>query len=208
MYIPHHFQNNNLDEVRDFIRKNSFGIMVNQTDGKLWATHIPLELETNIDGNEVLLGHISIANPQWKNFTNDANVLCIFSGANSYISSSWYDHENVPTWNYLAVHVYGTVKIIEGPALLFALKKLVDKYEANSPNPIKVENMSESFLNAHIKGVVGFEISINEVHSAAKLSQNRDKVNHDKIIEELNSNNDLGSTAIAQAMTEERTKNS
>ena len=207
MYIPHNFQNNNLDEVRDFIRKNSFGIMVNQTDKKLRATHIPLELETNIDGNEVLFGHISIANPQWKNFTHDADVLCIFSGANSYISSSWYDHENVPTWNYLAVHVYGTVKIIEGNALLYSLKKLVDKYEVNSKNPVKVENMSEPFLSAHIKGIVGFEISINEIHSAAKLSQNRDDVNHENITKELNLRNDPGSTAIASAMIEERKKN-
>ena len=200
MYIPHHFQNNNLDEVRDFIRKNSFGIMVNQTDGKLWATHIPLELETNIDGNEVLLGHISIANPQWKNFTNDANVLCIFSGANSYISSSWYDHENVPTWNYAAVHVYGKIKIVDNPTLFKHLGKLVDKYEKGNENPVSIFKMSSGMVENQMNAIVGFEIHITEIQAAEKLSQNRDEKNYRNIIAELENKGDIDSLKVATEM--------
>ena len=65
MYIPHHYKNENLEEVKDFIKENSFGILVNQVDGKPWATHIPLELEQDGKGNAVLVGHIAKANPQW-----------------------------------------------------------------------------------------------------------------------------------------------
>ena len=204
MYVPHQFQNNNITEVRDFIRQNSFGILVNHSDGRPFATHIPLELETNIAGNEVLFGHISKANPQGKNFVNKSPVLAIFSGANSYISSSWYDHENVPTWNYVAVHVYGKVKIIQGEELLYSLKKLVDKYEAQSLNPVRVESMSEKFLHDHINGIIGFEISLDEVQSAFKLSQNRDDKNHESIVESLKQKGDANSLAVAAAMEKQR----
>lgn len=129
MYIPDIYKNENQEEIIDFLQKNSFGILVNQTNGRLWATHIPLELDTDKNGKQILHGHISKENPQWESFANNDTVLAIFSGANSYISSSWYDYENVPTWNYIAVHVYGTIKIIEGEAVIESLKKLVDKYE-------------------------------------------------------------------------------
>ena len=105
MYIPHYFKNKNLDEVKEFLSRNSFGILINSIDSKLWATHIPLELEKNKEGQDVLVGHISKSNPQWKNFSKNEEVLAIFQGPNSYISSTWYKDENVPTWNYIAVHV-------------------------------------------------------------------------------------------------------
>lgn len=118
MYIPELYKNENQEEVNAFLQQNSFGILVNRTNGKLWATHIPLELDTNENGKSILFGHISKENPQWESFESDANVLAIFSGPHSYISSSWYEKENVPTWNYIAVHVYGKIKIIEGEAVV------------------------------------------------------------------------------------------
>ena len=89
------------------------------------ATHIPLELSKNKLGKDILQGHVSKANPQWHHFKNNTEVLAIFTGPHGYISSSWYDFEEVPTWNYIAVHVYGTIKIIEGEELYNSLKQLV-----------------------------------------------------------------------------------
>ena len=206
MYIPSYFKNNDLDEVRDFLSKNSFGILVSQLDSKFLATHIPLELDKNEEGKDILVGHISKGNPQWKNFSHDSQVLAIFSGAHSYISSSWYDHENVPTWNYIAVHIYGKIKIIEGEKLVRALTKLVDKYEKNSEKPVAVERMSEKMLNKEIKGIVGFEIEINEIQSAYKLSQNRDDVNHKNITSELEKKGDCNSQVIAEEMKKHKGK--
>jgi len=184
MYIPEQYKNENLPEIKDFLRHNSFGILVNQTDGKLWATHIPLELEVNEDGKDVLYGHVSKENPQWKSFTSDHKILAIFHGPHAYISSSWYDHENVPTWNYIAVHIYGKVKILEGEAVVTLLKKLVDKYEANSENPVRVEELSKKTM-LQTRGIVAFEIAIEEIHSVKKMSQNRDDKNYENIISEL-----------------------
>ena len=183
MYIPHHYKNENIDEVKDFIAQNSFGILVNQVDGKPWATHIPLELGLDDQGNDILVSHISKANPQWKNFEENSEVLCIFNGPHSYISSSWYKEEEVPTWNYIAVHVYGTIKILDEEAVLASLHKLVDKYEANSKDPISIDNLSKKTMR-QIKGIVGFQIKIDKIQAAYKLSQGREH-DHPKIISEL-----------------------
>jgi len=199
MYIPNDYRNEKIEEVKDFLIQNSFGILINTVDGKPWGTHIPLELDVDAGGKDILMGHIAKANPQWKHFENNQEVLCIFNGPHSYVSSSWYQEEEVPTWNYIAVQVYGKLKIIKGDVLMDHLKKLVDKYERSSKDPIKIENLSKNTMK-QVRGVVGFQIEINEVQAAYKLSQGREH-DHTKIIEELNSNNNPGSKAIAQCMT-------
>nr|WP_294937391.1 FMN-binding negative transcriptional regulator [uncultured Flavobacterium sp.] len=203
MYIPAIYKNENAEDIRSFLKSNSFGILVNQTEGKLWGTHIPMELDTNTEGKEVLFGHISKENPQWKSFDKDTQVLAIFSGPHSYISSSWYDHENVPTWDYIAVHVYGKIRIIEGEEMLSALKKLVDKYEAISENPVKIENLSAETM-MQTKGIVAFEIEITEIQAQKKLSQNRDDKNHAVIISELQKSDDPNAHLIACEMAKQR----
>lgn len=200
MYIPDIYKNENQEEINDFLQKNSFGILVNQTDGKLWATHIPLELDKNNAGEFILVGHISKENPQWKSFSSETEVLAIFSGPHSYISPSWYDHENVPTWNYTAVHVYGTVKIIEDEALLLSLKKLIDKYEANSENPIRMEDLSEETMS-QAQGIVAFEIEIKTIEAVKKISQNRDAKNYQNIISELEKTGSPDAVAVAKMMS-------
>lgn len=199
MYIPDVYKNENQTEIRNFINDNGFAILVNQTNEKLWATHIPLVLETNSYGKEVLAGHISLLNPQGESFKQDENVLAIFSGAHSYISSSWYDHENVPTWNYLAVHVYGKVTIYNHEQAVESLKRLVDKYEKNSEKPVRVEDLSAKTMRES-RGIIGFEIEITSIEAVKKLSQNRDSKNHQNIISELEKNNDNQSIAVANEM--------
>ena len=198
MYIPHYYKNEDLEEVKEFIRQNSFAILVNQVDGKPWATHIPLELSRNTQGEERLIGHIAKANPQWKSFSSDSKVLAIFNGPHTYVSSSWYKEEEVPTWNYIAVHIYGEVKIQDQEALYKSLDDLVNKYEKDSVKPISLDQLSKKTMR-QIRGVVGFEISVKEVHAAYKLSQGRPE-DHQRIISELERRNHGGGTAIAEEM--------
>ncbi len=198
MYTPQHYKKTDLAEIKDFLASNSFGILVNQINGKPWATHIPLELDMLESGKEILVGHISKANPQWKNFENADQVLCIFNGPHSYISSSWYKEEEVPTWNYIAVHVYGTIKILDEAAVLASLHKLVDKYEKGSKNPISINDMSKNTMR-QIKGIVGFQISVDEIQATYKLSQTRPE-DHPKIISELEEIDNSGSKEIAKCM--------
>ena len=203
MYIPELYKNENREEIENFIHQNGFAILVNQTQGKLWATHTPLLLETREDGKLILTGHISKANPQALSFNDNDEVLAIFSGAHAYISSSWYDHENVPTWNYLAVHVYGKVRVYNHEEALDFLKKLVDKYEAKSKNPVRVENLSEKTMR-EARGIVAFEIEITNLEAQKKLSQNRDDKNYRNIITELEKTKENQALAVAEAMKKNR----
>ncbi len=194
MYIPHHYKNEDIDEVKKFIKQHSFGILVNQVDGRPWATHIPLELDTDEGHKPILVSHIARANPQWKEFEKQPEVLCIFNGPHSYISSSWYQEEEVPTWDYIAVHVYGKLTILDEEATLKAMHRLVNNYEQDSKNPISLSEMSAKTLR-QVKGVVGFKIEITDIQAAYKLSQTRPD-DHASIIKELNQR-DVTSKAIA-----------
>jgi transcriptional regulator len=161
-------------------------------------------LEKDKDQKDILTGHLSKANIQWKEFEKSQEVLVVFPANHSYISSSWYDHENVSTWNYLAVHVYGTIHIIEGAELKEELAKIVNKYEFDMPNPVSVDRMTESFVQSEMKGIVGFKISISEIQAAQKLSQNRDDKNYLRIIEGLENKGDPDSLEMAKIMREKK----
>jgi transcriptional regulator len=199
MYIPELYKNENQAEIQNFIHENGFAILINQTNGKLWATHIPLILETTENGEQQLIGHVSKLNPQAESFKSNDDVLAIFTGPHSYISSSWYDHENVPTWNYLAVHVYGKVTLLSHEEAVASLKTLVDKYEMNSENPVRVEDLSEKTIR-EARGITGFKITITSIEAKKKLSQNRDAKNYQNIISELEKTNDNQSIAVANEM--------
>jgi transcriptional regulator len=203
MYIPDLYKNEDKESIQKFLKENAFGLLINQTNGKLWATHIPLELEINQEGEEVLMGHLSKENPQWTAFESNDQILAVFTGPHSYISPSWYDHENVPTWNYMAVHVYGKIKIIEGNAVIDSLTKLVDKYEQNSKCPVRVADFSKKTM-LQTRGIVAFEIKIEEIQAQNKMSQNRDDKNYSNIILELEKTKNHQSMSIAKEMAKNR----
>ena len=204
MYIPEQYKNENQQEIENFIHQHGFGILVNQTDGKPWATHIPMLFEAR-DGKQLLVGHISKENPQAGSLNNNDEILAIFSGAHTYISSSWYDHENVPTWNYLAVHVYGKVKIHTLDEAIEGLKRLTDKYEAKvkSENPVRIEELSKKTM-MQARGIVSFEIEVTSIQAVKKLSQNRDDKNYKNIISKLEDSNDNEAIAVAEEMKKNR----
>ncbi|WP_319800121.1 MULTISPECIES: FMN-binding negative transcriptional regulator [Flavobacterium] len=203
MYIPDLYKNENQPEIEQFLRDNGFAILINQTNGKLWGTHTPLVFEKTPEGKAILSGHISKENPQAENLKDREEILAIFNGPHSYISSSWYDHENVPTWNYVAVHVYGKITLLTPHETIESLKKLVNKYEKQQENPIKVENLStKTMLQA--RGIVAFEIEITEIQAKRKLSQNRDDKNHQTIINHLENSKDFNSKIIASEMKKDR----
>ena len=200
MFIPAYYRNNDLTEIKSFIRKNSFATLITGGTDTLEASHIPIELIEQNNEEAFLQGHISRANPQWKSFSEKRDVLVIFQGPHTYVSSSWYNHVNVPTWNYMAVHVYGKIKIIEGEELYLSLKDLVDRYEKVSENPIKVEELPEEMMSKYMKGIVGFRIAIKKIEGKWKLSQNRDKEDHQNIIRQLEKLEDVNARLVAEEM--------
>lgn len=200
MYIPAYYKNEDPQAIRSFIKEHEFATLVNQVEGKLWATHIPLQLTTDENNKEFLLGHVARANPQWRSFETQPEVMAIFQGPHTYVSSSWYDYEEVPTWNYMAVHVYGNVKFLKDEELYMCLKKLVDTYEKKSDRPVKIEEMSSSYIRSQMRGIKGFAIDITDVQAQFKLSQSQSESNRSSVIQHLEKIDDTRVHKIASEM--------
>lgn len=205
MYIPKAFQETDNDTLFQFIRNHSFALLVSTgEDGIPVATHLPIELMPTADGQFQLVGHLAKANPQGKLLARNTPSLAIFSGAHSYISSSWYDHVNVPTWNYLSVQVTGQTSLLTDDETLDFLRQQVDKYEAKSKCPVSVESMTEGYVRKEMRGLVAFSMTIDKIEGAAKLSQNRDDSNYKTIIAELRQTGDPTADALANEMAARR----
>ncbi|PKR85283.1 FMN-binding negative transcriptional regulator [Heyndrickxia camelliae] len=199
MYIPKYFRVANADEVWDFVQKNSFGTIVTTNHGKPIATHLPLQLRKE-EEDYYITGHIAYGNPQWKAFETSEDVLIIFQGPHAYISSSWYEKENVPTWNYQAVHVYGTVSILDKEDLKQDLTMLLQKYEKHRENPALWDKLSPEMLEKQLKAIVGFKMKVQEFQAAYKLSQNRNETDYVNIIDQLKKEEDPNSKQMAEVM--------
>ena len=201
MYIPNNFKEEDKTEIEKLIREFGFATLVSVKDYLPWATHIPLELVTEENGNWFLHGHVARANPQLKNFESMNDVLAIFVGPHSYISPTWYDHRNVPTWNYKAIHVYGKVALVEGEKLEVMLRNLMKRYEdAHTEKPQGYDEIPANILEKDFQGVVGFEIKVERIEAASKLSQNRDAESHQSIIDNLKKMDSYNAKRIAEEM--------
>lgn len=199
MYIPRRYEEKDMATIHTFIKENSFAILISVKDGLPVGTHIPLQLEKNAAGVDVLMGHISRGNEQKHTLVDGAKVLAIFPGPHAYVSPRWYTAMKVPTWNYISVHVYGRVRIVEGEELRAALSRLMNSYEQHMPRPVTMEEIPEKELNDDLRGIVGFEISIDEVQAAYKLSQNRDPQSYHQVVEELDKGDEV-SRKVAEEM--------
>ncbi len=125
MYIPAAFNETDPEKLFDTIEQYSFGMLVSQADGVPLVSHLPILLDRTHAPHGCLIGHLARANPQWEQAEGQA-ALAVFSGPHAYISPSWYQSENVvPTWNYVAVHAYGTFRAIHDRD---ALLEIVGQY--------------------------------------------------------------------------------
>lgn len=202
MYLPKLYREEDHVRIVEFLKANGFPALVSHDGEKLVATHLPVEIVENADGSLTVLGHMSRANPQWKSF-GEQEVLLIFQGAHTYISPRWYNHVNVPTWNYMNVHVYGKVCMLEGEELYALLSDLVKKHE--STTGYSMEGLPADFVEKEIKGVTGFALSVTRIDAAYKLSQNRDDESYTNIVRELEKRSDDASHEIAHEMKQKRT---
>lgn len=199
MYIPKYYKVTNADEIWEFVQSSSFGTIVTVKQGRPIAAHLPMQLKK--EGNTCYLtGHMAYGNPQWRTFAESEDVLVMFQGPHAYISSSWYEDENVPTWNYQAVHVYGQASILSEEELKGDLAILLQKYEKHRKNPVLWDTLSPELVEQQLKGIVGFKIKVQEIQAANKLSQNRNERDYQNIIHKLYEEKDFNSKQMARLM--------
>lgn len=200
MWIPSHYRVTDEKVISEFIASVGLATLVTNNTPSPMATHTPLELEFDDNGTKYLRGHIAKANPQSELFKEKPEVLAIFqSSVSHYISSSWYEKPNAPTWNYMSVHVYGKLSIIEGEALWQSVERLVKRHEEVSNKPVSLSTLPKS-IQGMLKAVTGFEIKVDNIEAAFKLSQNRNPKDHQNIIDELIKLNTPLSKAMAEAL--------
>lgn len=201
MYIPKPFAMNDRERIIRFIRENSFGILFSQGNGRATATHLPFLFKENEGKLGALYGHMARANSHWKEI--DGEVLVVFPGPHAYISPAWYGEENtVPTWNYVAVHVYGTFRIIEDEKTMkWLMRESINFYEAEREDPWQTDLDREFFKNL-MKATVGFHIEITEIQGKWKLNQNHPIERRKRVIEGLKQADRYDSDPIARLMEE------
>ncbi|WP_370897687.1 FMN-binding negative transcriptional regulator [Chryseobacterium gossypii] len=199
MFIPKLYKSEDLDLMKEIISENSFALLISSTD-KIRATHSMMLLNEEHPKQAYLETHISKANPQAKVLKDGDEVLCDFLGAHTYISSSWYDHINVSTWNYEAVQIYGKVELMDHKELYRHLEKLTCKYEKFQQCPVMVKDMGREFVEKEMKGAFGLKIMPTEIFIKQKLSQNRKEADFQNIISQLEKSSDENGRKIAEKM--------
>lgn len=197
MFIPKPFEMPDEETVYDFIEQYSFGVIVSSHENRLFGTHLPFVLDR---ANRCLTGHFAKQNEQWKDIEKQ-EVLVIFQGPHHYISPSWYETRvAVPTWNYVTVHVYGTVELIHDPEALWRdLRKMVDKYEGRNSS-YQMDESNQAYVEKLIGGIVGFRIHIHSLEGKWKLGQNHSLERKTRVIENLEKLQSDDAKAIAEWM--------
>jgi len=197
MYIPKHFKIDDKEIIYDFIETYSFATLFSQHNGEPYATHLPLILNKY---DNALYGHFARPNEQWKDAENQ-QVLVVFQGPHCYISPSWYETmKAVPTWNYVSIHLYGKMEIIEDEKVIFdSLNDLVNKYEIPD-SQYNLNVVEPSFIEGMSKGIVAFRIKITKIEAKAKLSQNHPMERQELIIKNLENTSKQDNIQVASLM--------
>ncbi len=201
MYLPKLFKSEDFNLLKEIIRENSFSSLITYNE-KILSTKAMMQMNELGNDNFLIETHISRANPVARKIKEGDEVLCDFLGAHSYISSSWYDHINVSTWNYEEVQIYGLVEIMSDNELYNHLKKLTDFFELPQKCPMTFERLGTEFVDNEMKGALGIKIIPTDVKIKRKLSQNRDEENYQRIIDNLNQSNLSNDKIIAKKMTD------
>jgi transcriptional regulator len=206
MYIPRANQEDRLPVLHRLIEDQPFASLITVGSGGLFASHIPMVLEQN-GAMGLLKCHLSRANTQWRDHSPSVEALAIFSGPQHYITPTWYPEKEdtgkvVPTWNYVVVHAYGHLKIVEDSEWLMAhLEKLTRIHEGGSAVPWKIGDAPADYIASQVKGIVGLEMTIERLEGKWKISQNRseqDRIGVAAGLEELNTTESLAMKALVE----------
>ena len=201
MYIPKSFLESDEDQLLKFMREFNFAALVTSENDIPFATHLPFLSERR--GDKIYLSaHLAKANPQWKQFGNNNQALVIFQQPHAYISPLLYEEkENVPTWNYVAVHAYGKIKTFPPVENLRLLEKQVEIFD---PQYFQTnwQQISDDYKNNLAKGVVAFEIEVEDLQGKKKLNQNKRGKDAENVIKAFEKSDDENQRLIAKYMKE------
>jgi len=208
MYMPSHFEETRVEVLHRLIREHPLAAFVTLGSEGLNANHIPFEIEPAPAPLGTLRGHVARGNPAWRDFSKDVEALIIFQGPQAYITPSWYPTKKetgkvVPTYNYIVVHAYGPLRIVEDRAwLLDLVQRLTNRHEAARPVPWKVTDAPDDYVNQMLGAIVGIEIPVTRLLGKWKVSQNRPAADRDGVIKGLREIDDADAATMASLVRE------
>jgi transcriptional regulator len=199
MYVPKHNRQEDASALLAYMRAYSFAALATSGSAGLTATHLPFVIEEQA-GRITLLAHMARANPQWRDFAGGGDALVIFMQPHAYVSPRLYDsRQNVPTWNYVAVHAYGRPLLIEErTAKLELQKKLIAQHDAGYLE--QMAQLPESYIDAKLAAIVSFSIEVMRIDARYKLSQDKNSAERERIERELEASGDSVAAETAQLM--------
>ncbi|HEX8737454.1 MAG TPA: FMN-binding negative transcriptional regulator [Pyrinomonadaceae bacterium] len=201
MYIPKYFAETDEENLLAFMREYNFATLVTATGDFPTATHLPFIIEKRGE-KIVLLAHMAKANLQWQQFENK-KALVIFHEPHAYVSPLLYgEKNNVPTWNYVAVHAYGKVETFKtAEENLAFLAKMVEAFDPNYFQTDWQEISADYKINL-ARGVVAFEIEVTDLQGKKKLNQNKPGKSAQNVIKAFEKSDRENEKLIANYMKE------
>jgi len=191
--------------VRDLVRTHGWATLVSVADdGAPVASHLPVLLEETPPGEPMrLLSHVGRPDDLQHCLDSGRESLLIVQGPHGYVSPGWYDMTPaVPTWNYLAVHLYCTVELL-GPEETYAvLSDTVDRYESVMPDPVRLPAVEE-YAHRLAKGAAAFRLRVVRWQGKAKLSQDKPRAVAERVVAALESDPHYARPALAAEMRAE-----
>jgi transcriptional regulator len=209
MYTPSAFALEDLPELQQQMLGSRLALLVTHGEQGLQASHLPLLLQVDEGPHGTLYGHFARANRQWQELQGGAEALVIFAGADAYVSPGFYpskaEHGKVvPTWNYIAVHAYGTAEVFtDTERLRHLVGALTERHESARAQPWKLADAPTDYIDGMLKAIVGFALPIQRLEGKRKLSQNRSTKDIAGVREGLAASPDPHDQALAHLMPKE-----
>jgi transcriptional regulator len=203
VYVPTHFNEDRIEVLHELMRGIDLATLVSMTADGMIASHAPLMLDPDPAPYGTLIGHLAKANPHARSADPGVQTLVIFQGPDGYITPSYYaakqEHGKVvPTWNYTAIHAYGTLEVFDDPArLLEVVTRLTNRHETRRARPWAVADAPDDFVRGMLRGIVGIVLPITRLEGKVKMSQNRPATDLNGVVEGLRLD---GRDSLAQAV--------
>lgn len=194
MYSQSHYRNEPPDLAFEVIRNFGFATILTRESDSPFVSHLPLILE-EAGEKKFLIGHCAQANPLRRHLDEGQQVTAIFHGPHSYVSPAWYapQPDNVPTWNYVTVHIRGVAQIfVDSDGAYSALRRTVEKFEADYRTGWRLPEQLNLDLAELLTFITVFRIDIQDLQAKFKLSQKSEMSERENVMSHLSKLNPEG----------------